>query len=77
MEESNEDRSQKFKRLANTRVNNALRHLKLIGNLANKQNYDFNKEDSDKIIIALEGELKSLKSKFNSKKSIPNKFSID
>ena len=27
--------------------------------------------DSDKIIVALEGELKSLKSKFNSKKSIP------
>jgi len=46
------------------RVTRAVKDLRLIGNLANRNNYVFEQTDADKIIAALETELRVVKSKF-------------
>ena len=56
----------KFKELAEKRVSRALNDLRLIGNLANRNNYNFEQEDVDKIFSALDGAVRDVKSKFRS-----------
>jgi len=55
---------EKFERLAERRVNEAIKKIRLIGNLTNKNNYEYSEKHSRMIIEALESELKILKSKF-------------
>jgi hypothetical protein len=55
---------EKFVELAEKRVVRAIKDLRLIGNLSNRNNYDFQPADADKILIALEREIKALKGKF-------------
>ena len=55
---------EKFVELAQKRVTRAIKDLRLIGNLANRNNYDFAAPDADKIVAALEREIRALKSKF-------------
>ena len=45
--------AQKFKRLATRRVNLALKHIHLIGNLSNRSNYAYTPDDVKRIFIAL------------------------
>jgi len=59
----------KFEELANSRVNKAIKLLRLISNLANKSHYTYSQSDSDKIVNTLNQEIKSIKDKFNSKNS--------
>lgn len=58
------DKRAKFVELAQSRVNKAVSHIRLIGNLANRTNYEFNDEDAKKIVKALQKELDALKAKF-------------
>ena len=58
------DKRDKFVQLAEKRVIRTLRELRLIGNLANKNNYSYTEQDAQKIILALESELKVLKTRF-------------
>ena len=58
--ETKEDR---FKRLAETRVNNALNKIRLIGNLASPQ-YAFSPEQIEKIITALQTAITDVEEKF-------------
>lgn len=58
------DRRAKFVELAQSRVNKAISHIRLIGNLANRTNYEFDEEDARKIVKALQRELDALKAKF-------------
>ncbi len=60
------DKGAKFKELAESRVNRALNDIRLIGNLANRNNYEYSEEEVQKIISILEVELKALKAKFGS-----------
>ena len=55
----------KFVRLANNRVNKAIKSIRLIGNLSNRSNYDFMDEDVRKIFRALESELKECRQRFD------------
>lgn len=55
---------EKFVRLANKRVNNAIKAIELIGNLSNRSNYDYTQEDAEKILIALNKELKACRERF-------------
>ena len=48
-----ENKNEKFKRLAVTRVNKALKAIELIGNLGNKALYDSSPEERKKIIRAI------------------------
>lgn len=60
----NRDKAAKFIELANKRVNRAIKDLKLIGNLSNRQNYDFTDEQAKKIVKALQQEVDSVKQSF-------------
>lgn len=59
----------KFEELANSRVNKAIKLLRLISNLANKSHYSYSQSEADKIVNALSSEVKNIREKFNSKNS--------
>ena len=59
-----ETKREKFVRLAEARTNKIIDMLRLLGNCANKSNYDYSDADVQKIFIAIEKELKSAKMKF-------------
>ena len=46
-----ESKEEKFKRLANARVNNAIKQLELIGNLSNSASYDYTDDEVRKIMV--------------------------
>jgi hypothetical protein len=58
------DKRAKFVELAQNRVNKAMSQIRLIGNLANRANYEFDDADAKKIIRALQMEVDALKAKF-------------
>jgi len=55
---------EKFVELAEKRVNKTVKDLRLIGNLANKTNYDYDNHDVKHIVSFLRKELKMLEKKF-------------
>ncbi len=57
------DRRAKFVELAEARVGKALKTIRLIGNLTNKNNYEYDESDFNKIFSALESEIRDLKTK--------------
>ncbi len=75
MSESSRDN---FVRLAEKRVNNAIKTLRLIGNLSNRSNYSYTDEDVNKIFRTLERELKSARARFENGKGTDNpSFTLD
>jgi hypothetical protein len=66
-----------FERLAEKRVNEAIKKIRLIGNLANKANYNYTERHSRRILEALEVELKNVKSKFKDEKFKGKVFTFD
>ncbi len=58
------DKRKKFIDLAEARVNRAIKDIRLIGNLANKNSYEYSDEDAKKMFRALQKELDSAKSRF-------------
>jgi len=63
---------EKFEQLAEKRVSDTLKKLQLIGNLANKNNYDYTEAHVKQIIDTLENEIKSLKTKFGEEVKVRN-----
>ena len=61
-------KSKKFIELANKRVNKTIKDIQLIGNLANKQNYEYTEQQAKKIVKALQQELDDVKQNFASAK---------
>jgi hypothetical protein len=68
------EKRDKFVTLAEKRVNRAIKDLRLIGNLSNKNNYSYTASDIQKILLTLDQEVKNLRSKFSTDggKSLPN-----
>ncbi len=65
MPSNNENRRERFKRLATARTNTVLQKLKVLGNCANRQAYEYTEEEIDKIFASVDKYLKSIKSKFH------------
>jgi len=63
---NNNKNRDRFVTLAEKRVTKAMKDLRLIGNLANRNNYSYTQEDAQKILSTLERELKLLKKRFES-----------
>jgi transcription elongation GreA/GreB family factor len=63
------EKREKFRELAEKRVTRAIKDIRLIGNLANKNNYQYTDQDGAKICAALEAEIKSLRAKFSAEDS--------
>lgn len=59
------DKRAKFVELAQSRVSKTIAQIRLVGNLANRNNYEFDEEDARKITRALQKELDAVKAKFN------------
>ena len=66
-----------FIRLAESRVTRAIESLRIIGNLSNRSNYEYDEEDVKKIINTLQDELTSLKNQFKIRStSTPKNFRL-
>lgn len=63
---NNENKNEKFKRIALSRTNKIIDMIDLLGNLSNKSNYDYTDEEVDKMFRAIEASLRNTKSKFSS-----------
>lgn len=63
-----ETRKEKFKRLATYRTNLVLEKLRILGNLSNKANYDYNDEEVNKIFTAIDSQLRIAKARFAGKR---------
>ncbi len=59
-----ESSREKFIRLAEKRVNNLIKIIRLLGNLSNRSNYSYDDKDVDKIFRSIEQELKDTKARF-------------
>lgn len=57
---------ERFTELAEKRVTRVMKDIRLVGNLANRNNYQFDQQDAEKIVSAIEREVKALRSKFAS-----------
>ena len=60
-----------FKRLAVMRVNKALKHIKLVGNLSNKSNYSYTDKQVKKIFAALREGINDAEERFEQREK-PN-----
>lgn len=58
------DKRGKFVELAESRVNRAIKDIRLIGNLSNRSAYAYSEDDIRKIFRALQKELHGAKSRF-------------
>ena len=59
-----ESKSEKFKRLSEARLNNVIKSIQLVGNLANRNNYSYTQEEINKIYSRLGKEIKLLNKRF-------------
>ena len=60
-----ETKREKFLRLATQRTKEVLSRLRILGNCANRQIYEYNETDVEKIFSAIDKQLKEVKSKFH------------
>jgi hypothetical protein len=65
---NNEAREERFKRLATARTNAVLDKLRILGNLSNKQLYNYSGEDIDKIFSAINKQIREIRAKFQPEK---------
>lgn len=71
---TNETKHEKFKRLAKQRGDRVLKDLELLGNLGNRNNYDYTETDVRKLFSTLEEELRLAKMRFKQSKKREIKF---
>jgi len=62
--EEKETKRARFVRLAEQRTSKVLHAIRLIGNLSNRNNYEFNAADGRKIVAALSKEVDDLRRRF-------------
>ena len=60
---SEKEKMDRFKRVAENRTNKIIDQIRLLGNCANKSNYEYSDEDVKKIFSAIDSELKITKLK--------------
>lgn len=72
---SQQEKKDRFKRVAENRTNKIIDQIRLLGNCSNKSNYDYTEEDIKKIFGAIEKELKEAKQKFTVKSGM-KKFEL-
>ncbi len=71
-----ETKREKFVRLAETRTNKIIDMIRLLGNCANKSNYEYSEADVQKIFNAIDKELKTTKLKFSVSEVEDDKFRL-
>ncbi|MDP4007385.1 MAG: hypothetical protein Q8P55_02205 [bacterium] len=59
----NENKRERFKRLAQARTNRVLKTLKILGNCADKSRYEYVKEDVERVFTAVDRRLNKTKAR--------------
>lgn len=62
-----DEKKNKFRELAEKRVNNAIKNIQLIGNLSNTSAYSYTEDEAKKIFRTLKEEISFAEAKFKSK----------
>ena len=70
----NESKRDAFRRLAIQRTNAVLERLRILGRCANRQSYEYDNEDVNKIFRTIEAELRDTRAKFKDSKQ--TKFTL-
>ena len=70
-----QEKTKRFKRVAENRTNKIIDQIRLLGNCSNKSNYQYTEDDVKKIFCAIETELKATKQKYQ-EKVITKKFKL-
>ena len=70
-----QEKSQRFKRVAEARTNKIIESIRLLGNCSNRSNYSYSEEEVKKIFNAIESELKVAKQRYKTK-SKNSKFEL-
>lgn len=70
-----ENKRHRFEKVATNRVKNILKYIELLSNCSNVYNYEYTKEDVDKIFKAINSQLKTTKASFD-KNLNNNKFEL-
>jgi hypothetical protein len=63
--DKNNERRERFKRLATLRTNSVLQRLKVLGNCANRSAYDYSEEEVNKIFSEIDRRVKETKARFH------------
>ena len=71
-----ESKESRFRRLANRRVNAAIKHLRYVRNLANRGTYAYTTEQSAKVVATLEREVALVKQAFSGGAAANDQFSL-
>jgi len=66
---SGESRHDKFRRLAQPRVEKVLNDLRVLGNLASKSRYEYTQEEVDRMFESIDARLQEVKTKFGRKQA--------
>ena len=69
-------KEERFRRLAEQRVNGILEKLRLLGQLANRRNYSYEQDQVDTIFRAINREVKSTKERFGQDSAPSKKFRL-
>jgi len=64
MNELYRNRRERFTKLAEQRTDAVLNKLRLVGNLSNRSNYQYDEIDIRKIFLAIDEQLRTVKAKF-------------
>ncbi|CAL8973991.1 hypothetical protein PROP_01308 [Propionicimonas sp. T2.31MG-18] len=62
---ADESRNDRFRRLAASRGDRLIREIALLGNLANRKNYDYSEDEVDALFGPIEAELRETRALFN------------
>lgn len=61
------EKEERFKRVAEGRTNKIIDQIRLLGNCANRSNYEYSEEEVRKIFHAIESELRETKAKYQAR----------
>lgn len=68
-----ENKSEKFRRLAENRTNIIIQKIQLLGNLSNKAVYDYSDEEVKKMFAAIDASLNEVKERYKTAQKAENK----
>lgn len=72
-----ETRNERFRRLASTRGDRLIREISLLGNLANRKNYDYTADEVDALFRPIESELREVRALFDPQSPSTRRVTFD
>jgi hypothetical protein len=73
---SDESRNERFRRLASSRGDRLIREIALLGNLANRKNYEYTPGEVEQLFAPIELQLAEVRAMFDPSRPSPRKVSF-